>query len=174
MHGRVPPAIPCRATPSPIRTLKCKQTRAPAVRRDLCALGRDLLSGRIGQVTQHLPADRGVRIKQPLCNRLLVLWSLPLEMICHQFLTKRMGKESSSAHSFLIEARPPSAEPACGGQVGFSSCWACIWGLSQKSPWLTVDKSTWWAPDKNIYFRVVTVYTNTAVTDTIGQQYGYV
>jgi hypothetical protein len=33
--------------------------------------------------------------------------------------------------------------------------------------------TNWWTPDKNIYFQVTTVYTDTAVTNTIGQQYGF-
>jgi hypothetical protein len=37
----------------------------------------------------------------------------------------------------------------------------------------TFNLTNWWAPDKNIYFQVITVYTNTAVTDTIGRQYGF-
>ena len=69
VHGGVPPAVPRRAAPRPVGPLQGEQPRAPALGGDPRALRRDLLGGRTGQVSHHLPADRRVRIKQPLDDR---------------------------------------------------------------------------------------------------------
>src|SRR5688500_17969059 len=57
------------AAPMAIGLLAGEQLRAPTLGRDLRSLGRHLIVGRIGQVLHHLPADRRVRIKQPLYDR---------------------------------------------------------------------------------------------------------
>jgi hypothetical protein len=71
VHRGVPPAVPRRAAPPPVGRLESEQPRSCAFGRDPCTLGRNLASGRIGQVAHHLPGDRRVRIKQPLYDRSL-------------------------------------------------------------------------------------------------------
>ena len=66
VHGGVPPAVPRRAAPPPVGPLEGEQPRTRALGGDPRALGRDLVRGRIGQVPHHLPADRRVRIEQPV------------------------------------------------------------------------------------------------------------
>ena len=66
VHGGVPPTVPRRAAPPPVGPLEGEQPRAHALGGDPGALGRDLIRGRTDQVSHHLPADRRVRIKQPL------------------------------------------------------------------------------------------------------------
>jgi hypothetical protein len=78
VHGRVPPAVPRRAAPPAVASLEGEQPRAPALGGDPRALGRDLLGGRAGQVSHRLPADRRVRIKQPLYDRFVWLRGLPV------------------------------------------------------------------------------------------------
>ena len=71
------PSVPWRAS----------SCAADALGGDPRALGRDLLRGRIGQVSHHLPADRRVRIKQPLYDRSLWRRDLPFSCIeCHLLL----------------------------------------------------------------------------------------
>ena len=48
------------AAPLAIGALGGEQLRAPALVRDPCALSRDLVGGRIGQVAQDLPANGGI------------------------------------------------------------------------------------------------------------------
>src|SRR5690606_29590917 len=71
VHGGVPPAIPCHATPRPVLTLHGEESRSPALGGDLRPLCRHFRRWRIDQVSHHLPADRRVRIKQPVYNRTL-------------------------------------------------------------------------------------------------------
>ena len=52
--------------PQPILPPERQQPRAPALGRDAGTLGGDLVGRRIGQVAQRLPADRRVRIEQPV------------------------------------------------------------------------------------------------------------
>ena len=66
VHRGVPPAVPGRATPPAIGRLEGEQPRASAFGGDPRALGRDVLGGRINQVPHHLPADRRVRVEQPV------------------------------------------------------------------------------------------------------------
>ena len=65
------------AAPAAISLLAGEQARPPALRCDPGALDRHLLVGRVGQVSHRLPADRRVRIKQPLYDRSLWLRNLP-------------------------------------------------------------------------------------------------
>ena len=52
--------------PLAIQPLEREQPCAPTLARDAGTLGCNLLSGRINQVTHHLPADRWIRVQQPL------------------------------------------------------------------------------------------------------------
>ena len=61
-----PLGIGFRATPVAIRPLESKQLRAPSLHGHLRALGGDDIVGRIGQVAQHLPADRRIGVQQPV------------------------------------------------------------------------------------------------------------
>jgi hypothetical protein len=72
--------------------LEGEQPRARALGGDPCALGRNLLSGRIGQVTHHLPADRRVRIKQPLYDR--SLWHRDLPISRHLLIPPYLGQKT--------------------------------------------------------------------------------
>ena len=69
MEGVGPVLGPGLAGPQAIRRLEREQLGAPALGRDLGALGGDDLGGLVGQVAHHLPADRGVRIEQPVHDR---------------------------------------------------------------------------------------------------------
>src|SRR5205809_5144519 len=66
VHRGVPPAIPSRASPPAIGVLQAEQPCAPAPGGDPCTLGRDLIRRRTCQVPHHLPADRRVRVEQPV------------------------------------------------------------------------------------------------------------
>ena len=77
VHGGVPPAVPRRAAPPPVGPLEGEQPRARALGGDPRALGGDLVRGRTDQVSHRLPADRRVRIKQPLDDRSVWLRGLP-------------------------------------------------------------------------------------------------
>jgi hypothetical protein len=77
VHGRVPAAVPRRAAPVTVQSLLRKQLAAPALRRDLGALGGDLVRRRTDQVSHHLPADRRVGIEEPLNNRRLCHREVP-------------------------------------------------------------------------------------------------
>src|SRR5262245_1070007 len=69
--------------------------RSPAFSSDFCALGFDLLNGCIGQVPHHLPADRRVRIEQPLYNRVLWLSGSPFGWIgCHLSVSPYSGQKA--------------------------------------------------------------------------------
>src|SRR5262249_4401629 len=71
VHGGVPPTVPRRAAPPPIGPLQGEQPCARTSSGDSCTLSRDLVRRRTDQVPHHLPADRRVRIKQPLYDRTL-------------------------------------------------------------------------------------------------------
>jgi hypothetical protein len=77
MHGEVPPPVPRCTAPRPVGVLEGEQPRARALGGNPCALRRDLLRGRIGQVPHHLPADRQVRVEQPPYDRSPRLRGLP-------------------------------------------------------------------------------------------------
>src|SRR5262249_18732660 len=66
VHCGVPSAVPRCAAPLPIGFLEGEQLCAEALSGNSRAFGCDLLRRRIGQVLHHLPADRRVRIQQPL------------------------------------------------------------------------------------------------------------
>src|SRR5262249_8177214 len=86
VHGGVPPAVPRRATPAPIGSLEGEQPRACALGGDTRTLGRGLISGRTEQVPHRLPADRRVRIKEPLNDRSVCLRSLAFGWIDRHLL----------------------------------------------------------------------------------------
>jgi hypothetical protein len=66
VHRGIPPAVPGRATPPAIDRLQREQPRTSALARDPRALDCDIFRGRVGQIPHHLPADRRVRIEQPV------------------------------------------------------------------------------------------------------------
>jgi hypothetical protein len=66
VHRRVPAVVPCRAAPTTIITLERKQALPQALSGDAGALGSDFRRSRTGQIPHHLPADRSVRIEQPI------------------------------------------------------------------------------------------------------------
>src|SRR6266704_925348 len=72
--------------PPPVGRLQGEQPRARALGRDPCTLGRDLLVGRIGQVSHRLPTDRRVRSKQPPYDRTRWLRGLPFGWIGRHLL----------------------------------------------------------------------------------------
>src|SRR4030095_6695556 len=83
-----------------------ERPRARAVGHDPDTLGRDLLVGSVSQVSHRLPADRRVRIKQPLYDRSLSFRGLPLGWIgCHLWF-------SISSEQFVIERRVPQNSAA--------------------------------------------------------------
>ena len=76
VHRGVPAAVPGLASPRAVGPLEGEQKCTPALGRDLRALGRDLPLSRIGQISHGLPADRRVRIQQPVYDRAVWLWGL--------------------------------------------------------------------------------------------------
>ena len=54
------------AAPRAVGALEGEQPRAPALRRDVRALGRDLVGRRVEQVAHDLPADGWVGVEQPV------------------------------------------------------------------------------------------------------------
>src|SRR5579859_1843099 len=52
--------------PLAVMPLERQQTCAPALARDSGTLGRDVLLGRVGEVAHDLPADRRIRVQQPI------------------------------------------------------------------------------------------------------------
>ena len=78
--------VPRRASPRPVGPLQGEQPCAHALGGDPRALGRDLLRGRTDQVSHHLPADRRVRIKQPLYDRFVWFRGLPFGWIGRHLL----------------------------------------------------------------------------------------
>src|SRR5262249_3315740 len=90
--------VPRHAGPRPVRPLKCKQPGARAFGGDSRALGRDHARGRTDHVAHRLPADRWVRIKQPVYDRSVWLGSLPFRWIgSHVLGPPRLGRQTPSA-----------------------------------------------------------------------------
>ncbi|HLO16200.1 MAG TPA: hypothetical protein VK206_15305 [Anaerolineales bacterium] len=104
------------AAPAAIGFLAREQLRTPTFCRHLRTLGRDSLVGRIGQVLHHLPADRRVRIKQPLYDRSLWLRGLPFGYISCHLLVLLISKIRCWWPNDL---RCPSCSPrGCSSRVG--------------------------------------------------------
>ncbi|HSL43901.1 MAG TPA: hypothetical protein VK897_10760 [Anaerolineales bacterium] len=99
--GRVP-------APVTIGFLAGEQPGAPALSRNLRPLDRHRLIGRIGQVSHDLPADRRVRIKQPVCDRSLWLRDLPFRwMGRHLHVPPYFGHLSGSTSFVLKVVKAP-------------------------------------------------------------------
>ena len=102
VHRGVPPAVPGRATPPAVGRLEGEQPRASALGGDPRALGRDLLGGRISQVPHHLPADRRVRVEQPVDDG-------------HGPLVPRRTRRTRRTHRTRRTLQRYRSLPACGG-----------------------------------------------------------
>src|SRR5262249_54847192 len=77
------PALVVAGAPMPFRRLQSKKLGAPAFAGDARPLGCDVRFRRIGQVAEHLPSDRGIRIEEPFHNRIST---------GHAFLCSAAGK----------------------------------------------------------------------------------
>ena len=105
VHCGVPPVVPRRTAPPPVGRLEGKQPRpvpSVATRR---ASGRDLLRRRTDQVSHRLPADRRVRIKQPLCDRPAWFRGLPFGRIGRHLLVLLRAYPNNPAARKAIKAQ---------------------------------------------------------------------
>jgi hypothetical protein len=92
VHRGVPPAVPRHAAPRPVGPLSGEQLSACPLGGDPRALGCDLLLGRTDQISHRLPADRRVRIEQPLYGRTVWLGDLPIADDAIEFLHGAVAK----------------------------------------------------------------------------------
>src|SRR4249919_1102903 len=92
------------AIPEPIGTLEPEEARAPTVVLDSGPLGRDLIGGPIPEVVQHLPADGGVAVEQPVDH-------------AHRRTVTRSTRQACEGLFGPPAECPPRRLPACHAQT---------------------------------------------------------
>src|SRR5579863_1205608 len=66
MHRRIPPAIPCRASPLTVGGLEGQEPRTRAFGGNPCTLCSNLALRCVRQIAHRLPSDGRVRVEKPL------------------------------------------------------------------------------------------------------------